>query len=202
MQRQIFHLHKVIDAVRLIVHNWFVIGYYYSAELTVNKNEWSVHLYFFFVEMFYQLMDRTVWVILFYNRAHNWNVCAFHIRSIRPTYDRRYNKIIKRGGVTGVPDLSGSFRLDEVFIDLLGLGFHLHRVLGLLEVLTGHPELNILITELRLQEAAEGIQTIWWRRRNREVVRERIVLLENSTANEFPSPHFSAFQTKFAVNWE
>lgn len=66
----------------------------------------------------------------------------------------------KKGEVTGVPDLSGSLRLDEVFIDLLGLGGHLHGVLGLLELLAGRPELHILITELRLQEAAESIQAI------------------------------------------
>ncbi len=64
------------------------------------------------------------------------------------------------GEVTGIPDLSGDLRLDEVLIDLLGLGGHLHRVLGLLEVLAGHPELNILITELGLQEATESTQTI------------------------------------------
>lgn len=62
-----------------------------------------------------------------------------------------------------VTNLSGSLRLDEVFVDLLSLGSHFHRVLGLLEVLAGHPELNILITELRLQEAAESRQSIWWR---------------------------------------
>ena len=61
----------------------------------------------------------------------------------------------------GVPDLSGSLRLDEVLIDLLGLGGHLQRVLGLLEVLAGCPELNILITELCLEKCPEGSQAIW-----------------------------------------
>lgn len=65
--------------------------------------------------------------------------------------------------VTTVPDLSGSIRLDEVLVYLLGLGSHLHRALGLLEVLAGHPKLNVLLTELRLQEASEGSQTIWER---------------------------------------
>lgn len=63
----------------------------------------------------------------------------------------------------GAPDLSGSLRLDEVLVDFLGFGGHLDGILGLLEVLAGHPELNVLITELRLQEAAEGSQAIWWR---------------------------------------
>lgn len=62
--------------------------------------------------------------------------------------------------VSGVTDLPGSLRLDEVFIDLLGLGGHFGRVLGLLEVLAGHPELNVLVTELGLQEATESSQTI------------------------------------------
>lgn len=57
-------------------------------------------------------------------------------------------------------DLSWSLCLDEILVDLLGLGSHFHRVLGLLEVLAGHPELDILIAELRLQEAAEGIQPV------------------------------------------
>lgn len=61
---------------------------------------------------------------------------------------------------TSVSDLSWSLRLDEILVDLLGFGSHFHRVLGLLEVLTGHPELHVLLAELRLQEAAEGIQTI------------------------------------------
>lgn len=56
--------------------------------------------------------------------------------------------------------LSGSLRLDEVFIDLFGFGGHLHGVLGLLEVLAGHPELNILIAELGLQEASESMETV------------------------------------------
>lgn len=59
-----------------------------------------------------------------------------------------------------VPDLFGSIRLDEFLIDFLGFGGHLHRVLGLLEILAGHPELNILFTELGLQEAVESSQTI------------------------------------------
>lgn len=50
--------------------------------------------------------------------------------------------------------------MDEVLIDLLGLGSHFRRVLGLLELLAGRPELNILIAELRLQEAAESIQAV------------------------------------------
>lgn len=66
----------------------------------------------------------------------------------------------KKRGVAGVTDLSGSLRLDEVLIDLLGLGGHLHGVLDLLEVLAGCPELNVLITELRLQEATESSHTI------------------------------------------
>lgn len=81
----------------------------------------------------------------------------------------------KKGEVTGVPDLSGSLRLDEVFVDLLGLGGHLHRVLGLLEILAGHPELDILIAELRLQEAAESTQTIWWREDKDEYQRESCI---------------------------
>lgn len=62
------------------------------------------------------------------------------------------------------PDLSGSLRLDEVLVDLLGFVGHLHWVLGLLEVLAGHPELDVLVAELRLQEAAEGSQAIWLER--------------------------------------
>lgn len=57
-------------------------------------------------------------------------------------------------------DLSWPLRLDEVFVDLLGLGCHLHGVLDLLEVLAGHPELNVLVTELGLEEAAESRNTI------------------------------------------
>lgn len=68
---------------------------------------------------------------------------------------------VKTKNITGAPDLSGSLRLDEVLIDLLGLGGHLCRVLGLLEVLAGHPELDVLIAELRLQEATESGQTIY-----------------------------------------
>lgn len=59
-----------------------------------------------------------------------------------------------------ISDLSRSLRLDEILVDLLSLGGHFHRVLGLLEVLAGHPELDILVTELRLQEAAECIQSV------------------------------------------
>lgn len=66
-----------------------------------------------------------------------------------------------------ITDLSWSLCLDEILVDLLGLGSHFHRVLGLLEVLAGHPELDILITELRLQEAAEGIQSICRKNRKR-----------------------------------
>lgn len=61
---------------------------------------------------------------------------------------------------TSVSDLSWSLGLDEILVDLLGFGGHFHRVLGLLEVLAGHPELDVLLAELRLQEAAEGIQTV------------------------------------------
>lgn len=72
-------------------------------------------------------------------------------------HDELFLLFVEKRAVT---NLSGSLRLDEVFVYLLGLGSHFHRVLGLLEVLTGHPELNILITELRLQEAAESSQSI------------------------------------------
>lgn len=61
---------------------------------------------------------------------------------------------------TSVSDLSWSLGLDEILVDLLGFGGHFHRVLGLLEVLAGHPELDVLLAELRLQKAAEGIQTV------------------------------------------
>lgn len=59
-----------------------------------------------------------------------------------------------------ISDLSRSLSLDEILIDLLGLGSHFHRVFDLLELFTGRPELDILIAELRLQEAAESIQAI------------------------------------------
>ena len=51
--------------------------------------------------------------------------------------------------------LSGSLGLDEVLIDLPCLHSHLHGRLDLLEVLAGHPELNVLLTEFRAQEATE-----------------------------------------------
>lgn len=58
-------------------------------------------------------------------------------------------------------DLFGCLSLDEFLIDLFGLLCHLHRGLGFLVVLTGHPELGVLLTELRAQEAAEAGEPIW-----------------------------------------
>lgn len=85
-------------------------------------------------------------------------------RQMRRTLTRRSrsreNGISFKRTQTSLSDLSWSLRLDEILVDLLGLGSHFHRVLGLLEVLAGHPELHVLVAELRLQEAAEGIQTI------------------------------------------
>lgn len=48
-----------------------------------------------------------------------------------------------------------SLRLDEFLIDLLCPLCHLSRRLDLLVVLTGKPELEVLLTELRLQETFE-----------------------------------------------
>lgn len=59
------------------------------------------------------------------------------------------------------PDLSWPLRLDKVLVDFLGFGSHLHWVLCFLEVLTGHPKFNVLVTELGLQEATERYKTIW-----------------------------------------
>ena len=83
-----------------------------------------------------------------------------------------YDRFTSAGGIEGFcSDLSWSLRLDEILVDLLGLGGHLDWVLGLLEVLAGHPELNVLLTELRLQEGTEGMHTIcetWMRERQKD----------------------------------
>ena len=76
-------------------------------------------------------------------------------------YYYRYDRFTFARGIEVLcSDLSWSLSLDEILVDLLGLGGHLDWVLGLLEVLTRHPELNVLLTELRLQEGTEGMHTI------------------------------------------
>ena len=76
-------------------------------------------------------------------------------------YHHGYDRFTSTGGIEVLcSDLSRTLGLDEVLVDLLRLGGHLDGVLGLLEVLTGHPELNVLLTELGLQEGTESVHTI------------------------------------------
>ena len=98
-----------------------------------------------------------------------------------------YDRFTSAGGIEGFcSDLSWSLRLDEILVDLLGLGGHLDWVLGLLEVLTGHPELNVLLTELRLQEGTEGMHTICetWMRERQKTAREMQVERERKGGRE------------------
>ena len=71
--------------------------------------------------------------------------------------------------------------LDEVLIDLPGLVSHLHGAVGLLEVLTSNPELNVLLTKLGPQEASEhghttcgGKSTIVWKEKTKNSPRHSI----------------------------
>jgi len=57
-------------------------------------------------------------------------------------------------------DLFGCLSLDELLIDLLGLLCHLHGGLGFLVLLACYPKLDVLLTELGAQEAAEAGETI------------------------------------------
>lgn len=63
--------------------------------------------------------------------------------------------------VTKQTNLFGPTGLNEVLINLLGFGGHFQGGLGLLEVLTSLPELNILLAELRSKEALEGGQAVY-----------------------------------------
>lgn len=72
------------------------------------------------------------------------------------------NSLIPPGTISclAATDLFGCLSLDELLIDPLGLLCHLHRGLAFLVVLTGHPKLDVLLTELRAQEAAEAGEPI------------------------------------------
>lgn len=60
-------------------------------------------------------------------------------------------------------DLSGRLHVDELVVDLGGFGGQFGGVLDLLVILTGHPELNVLVAELGLQEGPEHHQPIFVR---------------------------------------
>lgn len=54
-----------------------------------------------------------------------------------------------------------SISLYKVRINLLGFQRNLSGGFGFLEVLTGKPELHILLTELRLQKCPKSCQALW-----------------------------------------
>lgn len=54
-----------------------------------------------------------------------------------------------------------SISLYKVRINLLGFRGDLGGGFGFLEVLTGQPELHILLTELRLQKCPKSCQALW-----------------------------------------
>jgi len=56
--------------------------------------------------------------------------------------------------------LAGSLHVNELLEDALCLGCQLGCRAGLLEVLAGQPELQVLLTELSLQESTESSQPI------------------------------------------
>lgn len=58
-------------------------------------------------------------------------------------------------------NLFGPTGLNEVLINLFSFNSHFHGGLGLFEVLTSLPEFNILLAELRSEEALEGCQAIY-----------------------------------------
>lgn len=58
-------------------------------------------------------------------------------------------------------NLSWRLHVDELLVDLVGFGSQFGGVLNLLVVLTGHPELDVLIAELRLQKGPEHHQPIF-----------------------------------------
>lgn len=62
--------------------------------------------------------------------------------------------------------LSWRLSINELFIDLVCFGDQLGGALGLLVLFTGHPKLDVLITELALEERAEGGQAIWRKKTN------------------------------------
>lgn len=72
-------------------------------------------------------------------------------------------------------NLSGPTGLNEVLINLLSFDGHFQGGLGLLEVLTSLPEFNILLAELRSEEALEGGQAIYGIK-NVEKLLERVQL--------------------------
>ena len=67
--------------------------------------------------------------------------------------------------------LPGSLRRDEVGVDSLRHGGHLAG-LALLELLHSNPELQVLVTELRPQEASEQFQPRWKRGRGKKKKKE------------------------------
>lgn len=72
-------------------------------------------------------------------------------------------------------NLSGPTGLNEVLINLLSFDGHFQGGLGLLEVLTSLPEFNILLAELRSEEALEGGQAVYGIK-NVEKLLERVQL--------------------------
>ena len=52
------------------------------------------------------------------------------------------------------------FRLDEHFVDLLGLGRHFEGGFDFLVFLARQPELDVFVAEFRLEESPEGRQSI------------------------------------------
>lgn len=57
--------------------------------------------------------------------------------------------------------LSWGLSTDKLLVDAPGLLGPFWSTLGPLVILTCHPELQVLLTEFRLQEAAETGQSIW-----------------------------------------
>ena len=58
-------------------------------------------------------------------------------------------------------DLFGGFTADELLKDPVSPGYQLGSGPELLELLTGQPELQVLLAELCLQEGVEGGHSIW-----------------------------------------
>lgn len=66
-------------------------------------------------------------------------------------------------------DLFRGFAADELLKDPVSLGGQLGSRVDLLVLLTGQPELQVLLTELCLQESVEGSHSIWgWDERGRD----------------------------------
>lgn len=65
-----------------------------------------------------------------------------------------------RASAGASPHLLAGLDGDVLSEDLLGLGDHLGLGFDLLELLTGQPELQVLLTELSAQEGPEGSESV------------------------------------------